>query len=299
MLSLPARILRAYLRTRLRGRTRLTFLVARNVRSLQAVPIQFGDCRPAYVDLRDGQAHGLLRGHPWPHAPWEVAEQEVMRSVVSLGQMVLDIGANLGLHSVLLSKLVGLTGRLHAFEPNPALLATLRLTIAGLGNATLHPFALSSRAGTATFFVPADHQKGSLADWLEPFGGSATPVACEQRRLDDLVRDGTVPQPDFIKCDVEGAELLVFEGARSTLDRRDAPIVLFEANAYNARGFGFSLLDARDFLRALSLPHYHFFEVLEAGGCLPLHTVRTQHLNILAVPDSKRQQFPKPADLRA
>jgi FkbM family methyltransferase len=265
------------------------------MKSLQAVPIRFGDCPPAYVDLRDGQAHGLLRGHPWPRAPWEVAEQEIIRSVVSPGEMALDIGANLGLHSVLLSKLIGPTGRLHAFEPNPALLPTLHLTIAGLGNATLHPFALSDCAGPATFFVPADHQKGSLADWLKPLGGSATPVACEQRRLDDLVRDGTVPQPDFIKCDVEGAELLVFEGARSMLDQPDAPIVLFEANAYNARGFGFSLLDARDFLRALPLPRYHFFEVLETGGCLPLDTARTQHLNILAVPDSKRQRFPAPA----
>lgn len=166
------------------------------------------------------------------------------------------------------------------------------MTIAGLENASLHPFALSDRAGPVTFFVPADHQKGSLADWLKEFGASSTPIECQQRRLDDLVQDGTVPRPDFIKCDVEGAELLVFRGGRSTFDRPDAPIVLFEANFYNARGFDFSILDARDFLRALALPCYHFFEVLETEGCLPFETVRTRHFNILAVPDSKRQRFP-------
>jgi FkbM family methyltransferase len=58
---------------------------------------------------------------------------------------------------------------------------------------------------------------------------------CEERRLDDLTTANCIPRPDFIKCDVEGAELKVFQGASKTLDCVDAPIILFEANVHTAR----------------------------------------------------------------
>jgi FkbM family methyltransferase len=255
--------------------------------------MQFADCSPAYVDLRDGQAHGLLQDHPWQRTPSEVAEQEIMCHVVSQGDVACDVGANLGLHSVLLAKLIGPTGHLHVFEPNPALLQILAVTVAGIENATLHPYALSNRAGRTIFFVPTDHQKTSLANWLEEFGKGGKPIDCEQRRLDDLIRDDVIPQPDFIKCDVGGAELLVFQGASATFDRLDAPIILFEANAYTVRGFRPTLMDAANFLQTLALPRYHLFEVLAAGGCRPFDTPTLHHFNALAVPDSKIGGFPE------
>jgi FkbM family methyltransferase len=291
--ALSAKIIRTYLRTGLRGRTRLPFLASRYLKALQAVAIHFADRNPVYVDLRDGYAHWLLSGDPWEHAPWETAEQKIMRHFVSPGDVAFDIGANLGLHSALLSRLIGPSGTLHVFEVNPALLPNLALTIAGLGNAVLHSWALSNSTGRTAFFVPQDHTKASLANWLKAFGEDVPPITCEQRRMDDLVLNAVIPYPNFIKCDVEGAELLVFQGARSSLDRRDAPILLFEANAANARGFGLTILDAVTFLKNLVSPQYHFFEVLSAGGCLHLKSARVPHFNVLAVPDSKLSRGPE------
>jgi FkbM family methyltransferase len=286
-----ARLLRWYLRTRLRGRTRLTALLTRHLRPLWSVPIRIQDCPPLFVDLRSGHAQYLLQGEPWTHAPREQPEQDAMRRVVAPGDVALDIGANMGIHTVLLAKLVGPLGKLFAFEPNRELLPTLRRTVDALPNASLHTCALSDEAGQSAFFVPADDTKASLADWTdEAIDGIAREEICERRRLDDLVGEGTIPRPDFIKCDVEGAELLVFRGARGVLDRVDAPIVLFEVNAYTAQGFGFGTSDAKDLLAGLPAARYSFFEVKD-DGTLPAITTLTPWCNVLAIPEAKLCRF--------
>ena len=288
---LLARLLRWYLRTQLRGRTRLTAIVTRHLRTLWSVPIRIQDCPPLFVDLRSGHAQYLLQGEPWTHAPREQPEQEAMRRVVAPGDVALDIGANMGIHTVLLARLVGPRGRLFAFEPNSALLPTLRRTVAGLPNASLYTCALSDEPVRSAFFIPADDTKASLADWTdEAIDGVAREDSCERRRLDDMVGEGTIAQPDFIKCDVEGAELLVFRGAREVLDRRDAPIVLFEVNAYTCQGFGFGTSDAKDFLANLPTARYRFFEVKD-DGALPAITTLTPWCNVLAIPEAKLSRF--------
>ena len=73
--TLLAKLLRAYLRTNLRGRTRLTFLLANKLASLQAVPVIVGDRSPVYVDLRFGMSHEWLKGSPWATSPVELDEQ--------------------------------------------------------------------------------------------------------------------------------------------------------------------------------------------------------------------------------
>ena len=289
---LLARLLRWYLRTRLRGRTRLTAILTRHLRPLWSVPIRIQDCPPLFVDLRSGHAQYLLQGEPWSRAPREQPEQDAMRKVVAPGDVALDIGANMGIHTVLLARLVGPAGKLFAFEPNRALLPTLRRTVDALPNASLHTCALSDQAGQSAFFVPADDTKASLADWTdEAIDGIAREEICERRRLDDMVAEGTIARPDFIKCDVEGAELLVFRGARAVLDRPDAPIMLFEVNAHTAEGFGFATSDAKDYLAGLPAAHYRFFEVKD-DGALPAITTLTPWCNVLAIPEAKLTRFP-------
>src|SRR5829696_1262293 len=221
-ISLFARFLRGYLRSNLRGQTRLTLLFARYFRSLQFVPITVGDCKPFYIDLSKGR-HELLVGAPWEETPWEQSEQHVMKNTVLKGDVVFDVGANIGLHTVLLSKLAGKNGKLFVFEPNTELLPQLTVTLEGLGNAVLFPFALSNKSEVATLFVPENAEMGSLADWTAGRDdvGTTHTIDCEVRRLDDLVNAGIVPLPDFIKCDAEGAELLIFQGGEKTLNRTE------------------------------------------------------------------------------
>lgn len=290
---LLARALRWYLRSSLRGRTRLTTLATRHLRSLWSVPIRIEGCAPLYVDLRSGHARHLLRGEPWTQAPWEPAEQDAMRRVVARADVALDIGANIGVHSVLLSALVGPEGRLFIFEPNPDLVPALHRTARGLGNASVLTHALSDQTGRRTLFISPDAMKTSLADWTDrSVDGDARRGTCEQRRLDDLVAAGAIPQPDFIKCDVEGAELLVFRGARTVLDRPAAPIVLFEMNRHTAEGFRVPTPAAKDFLAGLPQPRYRFFGIRRPGGLPPLDA-SFQGGNVLAIPEAKMGRFPE------
>jgi FkbM family methyltransferase len=287
-----ARLLRWYLRSNLRGRTRLTSIATRHLRPLWSVPIRIRDCAPLYVDLRSPHAQYLLKGEPWNDAPREQAEQHAMRRVVARGEVAIDIGANLGIHTVLLAKLLGPEGKLFVFEPNTALLPALRRTVAGLPNASLHTCALSDEAGRSAFFIPADDTKASLADWTdEAIDGHAREDTCERRRLDDMVAEGTIANPDFIKCDVEGAELLVFRGGRAVLDRVDAPIILFEVNAYTVQGFGFAVTDAKEFLESLAAARYRFFEIRDDGS-LPRIVTLAPFCNVLAIPEAKLSRFP-------
>jgi FkbM family methyltransferase len=291
-LPLLARILRTYYRTKLRGRTRVTMLIARHAKSLQAVPIRIADHPDIYVDLRQLSSHFWLIGTPFEHSPLEMDEQSVMRRFVHVGDTVFDIGANIGMHTTLLSQLVGPRGRVFAFEPNAELLQTLTLTVARLRNAVLYPYALSDRATEAPFFVPVHHTMSSLADWTTNATldhvrfGKARTITVQQQRIDDLVADGILPLPNFIKCDVEGAELKVFRGGENTLDHADAPVILFEAGPESAAGFGLSMTDAARFLGALPRPGYQFFELLGGGTLRRVEPsdLKPHNQNVLAVP---------------
>jgi FkbM family methyltransferase len=213
-----------------------------------------------------------------------------MQRVVRSGDVAYDIGANLGLHMALLSRLVGPSGRVLAFEPNPALRHLLDRTARGAGNCRVHAVALSDVTETATLFVPEDHSMGSLADWTNGRRGRTRHVACRQVQLDDLIAEG-FPVPDFIKCDVEGAELKVFRGARQTINRASAPIVLFEAGENTSRGFGLTKWAALDFLAGMDGARFTFFEVRKEGGLEPLDRTVTTNLNVLAVPEARRERL--------
>lgn len=292
-LPLPAKLVRLYLRSGLRGGARVTAFLAKKLPALQAVPVSI-EGRVLYVDLRSGDAPDLLTGSPWAETPREADEQYLMRQVVRPGDVALDIGANIGLHTVLLSQLVGAGGRVYAFEPNAALLPTLRHTVGGLSNTTLHAVALSEQAAESVLFVPDDHTMASLADWTEGrLPGKAHKVNCQQRRLDEMIASGSVARPDFIKCDVEGAELMVFRGAGDTLNRRDAPLILFEANEHTARGFHLGVSSAMDFLRGLPAPQYSFYELRPGKILSRIDAVTSVHANILAVPRSKTELLPR------
>lgn len=299
-LSPVAKLLRLYMQTGLRGRTRATFLLARRLRSLQAVPIAFRDRTPVFVDLRLEGSHEWLEGSPWTASPLEVDEQGVLARITRPGDVVFDIGANIGLHAALLSRLIGPAGRLYAFEPNPQLTHCLRQTLASTGNARLYPLALSDTDAETVLYIPSDHSLASLADWTSARSPEPTPrVGCVQTTLDTLVQKDGLPYPDIIKCDVEGAELRVFHGASRTLNRADAPIVLFEANLHNARGFDVSVSAAKTYLTSLAIPSFRFFEVGRAGSLGPALRADWEHVNLLAVPASKTERIADGADRAA
>lgn len=266
---------------RLRGSVRLAQALARIVRQLQAVPVEI-DGATVFLDLRRTFCTDLLLG-----ARPEPLERALIRRLARQGDVALDAGAYFGLHTVLLSELVGPSGRVYAFEPSPAVLPCLTKTVGRIHNTTLLPVALGERQSSASLFVPPEASSASFADWTSWPEASKRRYEVQVDCLDRLVGEGLLALPDFFKCDVEGAEALVFRGALTILERERAPFVLFELNAAATAALGLEANSALSFLRNLRTPAYQFYSLHSEQGLRSLDAVPSALMNVLAVPMSR------------
>ena len=150
---------------------------------------------------------------------YEPVETAYMKAALQPGDVVVDAGANLGWFSLVASSLVGPTGRVHAFEPRPETADFLARTIAlnGLGErVAVYRCGLADSTGESVLVWSdrTDNPGGStLGDGLALDGLQQHTIAL--RPLDEL----DMARLDFIKADVEGAELRLFRGAQRTLER--------------------------------------------------------------------------------
>ena len=156
------------------------------------------------------------------------------------GWHCLDVGANHGYYSIVLSSVVGPSGRVLALEPNFRLAEMVRkpLELNGFNDrATVMPRAVSNRAGQIVkLVIPPGHT--GHASIQASANASDEVMEVETVTIDQLTAEW--PQVDFIKIDVEGAEIAVWQGMRETIRRnKDITIVLeFGANRYpNPRAF--------------------------------------------------------------
>jgi FkbM family methyltransferase len=146
-------------------------------------------------------------------------EPEVVRSIqdhVHLGMRVLDIGAQSGVYSLLLSRLVGPEGMVFAFEPLPANFRVLEenLRLNSIQNVIMRREAVSDFSGNISFEFPRDEVSLIAGPLLESDNLGVFQVPAIS--LDDFVRQTGQPI-QFIKMDVEGAETAVLRGAVQTL----------------------------------------------------------------------------------
>jgi FkbM family methyltransferase len=175
--------------------------------------------------LRDDPAvsEEILRGDTYePHV------DATLRRLCQAGDVVVDVGANIGVHTFLMASLVGAEGSVIALEPNSE---NCRLIILGLlendiTNVTLWPIAASTEVGWSYYATHYGSNGGFVADDRTAIAngrGVVVPVF----PLDELA----LPRPvALMKMDVEGAEGLVTGGAARIL-REDRPIVLTELSA--------------------------------------------------------------------
>ena len=150
---------------------------------------------------------------------YEPEAMQSIRRLVNAGDCCIDVGANLGYYTISLANWVGPSGLVVAFEPFPGNFAILEKNVHlnRLQNVILEPSALSDCKGSLQLIYGAEEQFSATPS----VGGYAVEgdrvsITVPTRRLDDYVA-GLGKAPDFIKIDVEGAELAVLEGARRTL----------------------------------------------------------------------------------
>ena len=243
------------------------------------VPIRIHSHPPLYVDLRSLDEHAvqLFLADPLPAIPHESSLTELFNRLIRPTDVVFDVGANLGLHTLTFSHLAK---EVVAFEPNPSLIPNLRKTFANLKNATLHDVCLTSEDGMVEFHISEwDHMLSSLSNWS---GQPTRTIEVRARSLDSLLSSGSIPNPDVLKVDVEGAELMVFRGAASLLSKTDSPrAIIFEELNRSSRKLGIADGEAAEFLKAKG---YELYLITDEGP-IPLAAERPPAANLLAVKD--------------
>ncbi len=199
------------------------------------------------ADARMRVPFGINRGRVWvrgaANAPewlgiYEYAKQRALRRLVRPGENVCDIGANAGFYTLALSRIVGQTGNIIAFEPLPQNLRKLRrhLDLNKIDNVIVSPSALSDRVGSVAFEMGDSDFTGHIA--ADSRGNFEVPMTT----LDQFIVEHAFADPTFLKIDVEGAEGKVLAGARELM-ARSHPTMLIAIHGDEAARECFSILD--------------------------------------------------------
>jgi FkbM family methyltransferase len=191
---------------------------------------------------------------------YEPLHTEIAKREIRPGDVVLDIGANIGYFTLLFAKLVGRDGAVFAFEPTPDTfaLASKNVELNGYSNVTLVQKALSNRAGRASLVVYDDIPGKNR---LTPGVTEKNSIEVETVRLDDYFANYS-REISFIKIDVEGAELLALEGGRRLLGRNHRLKILTEFIVADIKEAG---ADPEAYLRLLLDSGFELFELKPTG----------------------------------
>jgi FkbM family methyltransferase len=163
------------------------------------------------------------------YGSWEPEVVDMIKEEVTAGMTVLDLGAQSGFYSLLLSNLTGPTGKVFAFEPLPANYRILEenLDLNRITNVTVERSAVTDHSGEISFNFPLDAPWLIAGPVLESDNQGAFTVPSVS--IDDFMAQRRIPV-HFIKMDVEGAEVMVLQGAKRTLEEFH-PILAIELHS--------------------------------------------------------------------
>ena len=195
----------------------------------------------------------LLRGG------WESYELELFRSSIRPGMMVADVGAHVGLYSLVAAAALGGTGRVVAFEPEPANYRLLLRNIEsnGFSNISAVRKAVADRSGSLGFYV--DPVQSTLHSLRPLEDGQAPSTTVETTTLDEFF---STERLDVLKMDVEGAEGSVLAGMRGLIKRNPTIKLFCEFNPTFLRAAG---TDPVAFLRELTAYGFALYEISQSG----------------------------------
>jgi FkbM family methyltransferase len=186
----------------------------------------------AWVQVRHGPATGLwLRVNPRTgrdvlEGVGEPKVQEALQRHLRPGMTFYDLGANIGFFTLLAARLVGASGRVVSFEADPEIARRLCENVAQnkLLNVVVEQKAVWSEPRSVTFErVDAATSPDRGLGHVAAGGAAANTIEIEAVSLDKYT--AASPTPDFLKCDVEGAEVEVFRGAQRLLTEKHPGIL--------------------------------------------------------------------------
>lgn len=174
---------------------------------------------PFFIEIRP--ENGYLDAQIHAKGLYEPHIVKMMDENIQKGNVCVDIGANIGHHTILMSHFTGKDGKVHAYEPIPFLREQLSRSLAtnNISNVTLHDVALSDSEGDMKLHL----RKGNI-------GGSSFVNGVDTEELDVQVRtfdNQHIGKVNFMKIDVEGFEYHVLSGMQKTIQEYH-PKIIFE-----------------------------------------------------------------------
>lgn len=222
---------------------------------------------------------------------WE-PDIEPIKRLIRPGDVVIDLGANVGWYSHVLSKLVGETGRVYSIEPIPETFKLLAAVAVSrrLSNVELLNVAVSDQDGSAVMEIPLHEYGGKnfyMAKIIPVSEVPGSPDRCQKvsvRSLDSLFKN-LASRVSFIKCDVEGHELAAFTGAGQFLKIRKPAIMIEVAGQFERVGSSanelYNLLSGHGY-RAFIFDGHRLKERPTGHWAVNYFFLQSQHLNELS-----------------
>jgi FkbM family methyltransferase len=193
------------------------------------------------------------------HTPYLDTELHTLRDLVGAGDICVDVGAAADVYTQALSHLVGPTGLVHSIEPVPFGHPVWSRILAARQrpNVRHHPVALSAEPGRSTIRVPfGRYGPGTSRSFLDyqtcGLGSNAeypyhADMLVDVRTLDLICTTARLTRLDFVKIDVEGAELHVLHGGQQTIETFQ-PTMLIEIEARHTTRYKYTPEDVVQWL---------------------------------------------------
>jgi FkbM family methyltransferase len=193
-------------------------------------------------------------------------EKLAFLNLVQNNDIVVDAGANRGYYTLLFSHITGQNGEVHAFEPVPPTFKQLSQYLTQnqvFDNVYLNNLAVGDAPQKVNIYQP-DDDDGQSSLMIHNHGTwknrkTLTHYECNLVKLDDYTGSHFHNKLDFIKCDIEGAELLFLKGARETLNQYH-PMIYLEICYQWIKNFGYKPQEIIEFLRPLGYSQFYWVE---------------------------------------
>ena len=222
---------------------------------------------------------------------FEPMETQFVSRLLQRDMTVVDAGAHHGFYTILASKRVGWHGRVIAIEPSPRECRRLEthLRLNRCSNTIVESCALGDEPGETDLYLVDAYQ-----DWcnsLRPpdVDGPVHAIRVQVRRLDDILSEHEIKNVDFLKLDVEGAELPVLHGSLRLLNGKKRPAILSEVQEVRTKQWGYA---AREILQFLIRMDYRWFAIAAKGALLPISCDQESYdANLVALPVEREEEI--------
>lgn len=214
---------------------------------------------------------------------YEPELRAIIRTVLPHGGVAVDIGANVGWHTLLMARLVAAEGRVLAIEANPSVCEQLarNIRINRFDHVKVIPSAVAETEKTLQFFAPhADDPQSGTGYVVSDADRRTQLLSLAARPLDTIAAEAQLTRLDFIKIDVEGYEWPVLQGGERTIANW-RPYIVFEFDrAYAGRGDG----TPEKFAEFFDRHRYRLFAIDRNWGRAVAATSWPDCANMLAIP---------------